>query len=89
MNVLTKVSNPLLHRIEALVELEHASNPGIVQATKLVSEAFKVSEEVVVVKALRSRYGRSSFLIEAFVYSSPEMRAQVEPKVKEKKAVAS
>ncbi|MEK6898699.1 MAG: hypothetical protein AABW79_01230 [Nanoarchaeota archaeon] len=82
------VKNSLLGRREVIFSVESASNPGFVEALRITAEKFKSKEENVVIKSVRSSYGKSSFDIEAFIYDSPEGKIMVEPKIKVKKVTS-
>jgi ribosomal protein S24E len=84
MEVIKEIDNGILNRKEVFVVERYNSNPGYEQALKLVSENFKVGEDVVVVKRVGSHFGDNNFLIEAFVYDSVENKEKIEPKKKEK-----
>ena len=91
MKVNSDFRNELLKRKEVLAEIEAGKNPGFLMSQKEIANHFKVSEELVVMKALRGNFGSSSFLIDAFIYDSAEDRDKIEPKkkVKAKGATAS
>jgi len=85
MNVLKDLKNELLKRREVEVVLTADKNPGMKDAARDIAAKFKVDESSVVVKAVRSRFGRDSFVIEAMIYHSIEDKNRIEPKKKEKK----
>lgn len=85
MNITKDFRNELLKRREVELVLTAGKNPGMQDAAKNIAENFKVDESNVVVKAVRSRFGRDSFSIEAMIYDSVEDKSGVEPKKKEKK----
>ena len=80
MNVTKDFRNEFLKRKEVSLVITSKENPGINGGTKAIAENFKVDENVIVVKAVRSRFGRDSFLIEAFIYDSVEDKNEVEPR---------
>lgn len=88
MNTMKDFKNALFKRREVLVSIENASNPGIGNATKELASQFKVQEDVVVIKSLKSAYGKGSFLVDALIYDSIEAKDSIEPKKKEKKVAA-
>ncbi len=88
MNILNEHINKLLKRREIVLNLEQVSPPTHVHVLELVASHFKVAPEQVAVKKIGSHYGSHHFTIEAFVYDSPELKRQIEPRVKEKKAAA-
>lgn len=85
MKTITDFNNQLLKRRELKVIVESASNPGFDNALKQVSEQFKAKEDSIVVKAVKSKFGRNTFLIDAFIYDSPAEKAKIEPKKRVKK----
>jgi ribosomal protein S24E len=87
MKILEDKQNSLLNRREVKVIVEAEKNPGFADALKTVSEQFKSSEDVVSVKEIKGKFGRSTFLISAFIYPSKEEKEKQEKK-KEKKQVA-
>ena len=88
MNITKEFQNKLLKRKEVSFTLEESGNPGFEKVKKLVADNFKVSEDVVAVKVINSKFGRNEFYIEAFIYGSADDKNAVEPKVKEKKVAA-
>ena len=85
MNITKDFKNALLKRREVELVLTAEKNPGMQDAAKNIAENFKVNEDSIVVKAVRRRFGRDSFSIEAMIYDSVEDKNKVEPKKKEKK----
>ena len=79
--------NELLKRNEVEFMLSSTSNPGFEGAKNFLVENGH-SVESIVVKAVRSNFGKGEFFVEAFVYDSKENKELVEPKPKEKKAGA-
>ncbi len=89
MNILKDLKNELLNRREIEIVLTAEKNPGMKDAAKNIATHFKVDESTVVVKAVRSRFGRDQFIIEAMIYDSVKDKDRVELKKKEKKAEAA
>ena len=89
MKILTEKKNHLLKRIEVEATLKADSNPGFVEVKKEIVSKMKVSEDNVVIKSIRSQFGKSEFMIEAYVYDSKEQLEKVEPRKKEKKGAAN
>jgi ribosomal protein S24E len=85
MKAMKDFKNSLLHRREVVVSMQSESNPGFANALKMISEQFKTPEDQIALKAVRSKFGAHDFLIEAFIYDSPEHRNRIEPKIKVKK----
>ena len=85
MKIINDVRNDLLKRREVGFIIEDKSNPGFTSSLKLVSEKFKSEEDRIALKAVKSKFGRDTFLIESFIYDSKEDKERIEPKKKEKK----
>lgn len=85
MNVIQDFRNELLKRREVKLIIEAGSNPGFDEAGKLVKEKFGASDEQVVVRNVKSKFGRKTFLLDAFIYDSAEDRERIEQKPKVKK----
>lgn len=83
MKVLKEMDNSLLERKEVQVLIEADSNPGFGIAVK-IAEHFKSAPELAVIKKIFSGFGKSEFLIDAYIYKNAEAKS-IEPKVKVKK----
>jgi ribosomal protein S24E len=76
--------NSLLKRREVEFEISADGNPGYEKAKEEVASKFSVSEDLIVIKTLKSKFGTNTFLIDAFIYDSKEDLESVEPKAKVK-----
>ena len=85
MKEIENFKNSLLKRREVKVIVESPSNPGFTNALKTISEKFKSQEDSIAVKAVKSKFGRNTFLIDAFIYDSPKDKEMIEPRIKIKK----
>jgi len=85
MKIQKDFKNGLMKRreLELLVESEKA--PNFADMQKEVAKELGAYEDLVVVKAIRGSFGSHEFLIEIFVYHSPEDKVWAEPKKKVKK----
>ncbi len=79
MKVVKKVKNNLLKRDEIMAILIEQGNPGLNKACSLLATELKVAEELISLKAIRSKFGSNEFTIDAFVYDSIEDRQRIEP----------
>jgi len=86
MNIIKDIKNENLKRREMKVVVAFEKNPGIAEAIKVISDVAKSSADLIVIKKLKSKFGRNTFLIDSFIYNSVEDRNMIEPKVKVKKA---
>ena len=80
-----ELKNTLLKRREVELVIHSEANPGFEVAKKAVADKLKSDENLVVVRAVRGKFGSKDFLIEAFVYDNEEAKKKVEPVKKEKK----
>jgi ribosomal protein S24E len=85
MNIVKDLKNDLLKRREIKLVMNAEKNPGMANASKLIAEHFKADESNIVVRELKSKFGRDTFLIDAFIYNSIEDKERIEPKKKLKK----
>ncbi len=74
-----------MNRKELKVVVESAKNPSFDEALVLVAGKFKASPENIVVKKVKGKFGRDTFLIEANIYKTKEDKEKFEPKKKVKK----
>ncbi len=86
INLIKDFRNDLLKRREVKVVITAEKNPGMADASKTMAEHFKACDDCIVINTLKSKFGRDTFLIDAFVYDSAADKLRVEPKKKEKKA---
>lgn len=85
MKIIKDLKNNLLKRREIKLVVNAEKNPGMADASKMIAEHFKSNEDVIIVRELKSKFGRDSFLIDAFIYNSVQDKEQTEPKKKIKK----
>ncbi len=87
MNIIKDLKNDLLKRREIKLIIKSESNPGYANSLKIISEKFNANADLIVTKGIKSKFGRDSFLIDAFIYNSVKDKERIEPKkkVKEKK----
>ena len=82
MKSIKKMNNKLLKRDEITAILVEQGNPGLNKARSLLATELKVVEELISLKAVRSKFGSNEFTIEAFVYDSIEDKQRIEPQPK-------
>jgi len=85
MNILKDIKNGLLKRREVKVVVDAEKNPGIASSVDMIAEKFKAVKDTIAIKNVKSKFGRSTFLIDAFIYDSVEDMKRIEPKAKIKK----
>ena len=86
MNIVEDKDNFLFNRKEVKVIVEAEKNPSYEEASSIVSEQFKSEKDNVLIKEVKGKFGRNTFLISAFIYKTKEDKEKFEPKKKEKKA---
>ena len=74
-----------MKRREIKLVVNAGKNPGFAEAAKMLSEKFKADDATIVVKELKSKFGRDTFLIDAMIYDSLKDKESIEPKKKVKK----
>jgi len=84
MKIIEDKENSLLNRREVKVVTEAEKNPSFSDAENLISEKFKADKELIVIKNIKGKFGRNTFLITSFIYKNKEDKENTEPKKKEK-----
>lgn len=84
MKIIEDKQNPLLERKEIRMIIKAEKNPTMQEASKKVAEQFKAIEENIVIKQVKGKFGRNTFLISANIYNSQEDKEKIEPKPKKK-----
>lgn len=85
MKILQDKENNTIGRKELVVELEKESSPNYVEITEMISENLKADKELVIVKKIKSSFGKNIFEIQAFVYKNKESKEKFERKKEKKK----
>ena len=82
MSVVSNFRNDLLKRKEVEIIVEAGSNPGFEGAKEMIVKEFKANEDGIVVRGVKSEFGKKEFLIDAFIYDSKKDLEKIEPKSK-------
>ena len=85
MEILQDKDNFLFNRKEIKLIVEAEKSPSFEEASEVVSKEFKAEKDNILVKEVRGKFGRNTFLISAFVYKTKEDKEKFEPKKEEKK----
>ena len=85
---LNDFENKLLKRREIEIVVESESNPGFKSSKEIIVKQFKVPEDTVIVKNVKSEFGRHDFVVDAMIYDSKEDLEKLEGKQVEKKEEA-
>lgn len=86
MKIIYESANKLLRRRELITQINETSSPTFSQTKTMLAVNLKVPEEQVVIKSIRSKFGRHTFEVDAFVYESIADKERIEQKPKQKKA---
>ena len=84
MKILEEKNNSLASRHEFKAIIESEKNPTFDEVSEIVAKHFKGEKENVAIKEIRGKFGRGTFKISAFMYSSKEAKENFEPKKKVK-----
>jgi len=85
MKIISEKDNTLLNRKEVKMLVEAEKNPGFADMLKAVAEKYKIDESLINVNKIKGKFGRDTFLINAFLYKTVEEKEKQNRK-KEKKA---
>jgi ribosomal protein S24E len=90
MKVQKDIKNDLMKRREISVVVEAPKNPSFPEALKMIAEHFKSPEEHIMLENVKGKFGRNTFLINASIYESKELKEEAFKRlVKQKKAAAA
>lgn len=87
MKTIEDKENSLLNRREIKIVTEAEKNPSFSDAENLLADKFKADKELIVIKNIKGKFGRNTFLITSFIYKNKEEKEKLEKK-KEKKVEA-
>lgn len=85
MKIIEDKNNELLNRKEIKIIVEAGKNPSMQEAVKIIADHFKTKDENIVVKGIKGKFGRNTFLISSFIYDTKEAKEKIERKTKGKK----
>ena len=85
MKIIKDFNNELLGRREVKAVLQNSGNPGFEHCSKLIENHFKVPAELIVMNNVKGKFGRGTFLVDCFLYSSLDKKKSFEQKPKVKK----
>ena len=86
MEIIKDLKNDLLKRREVKLLIKSDKNPGFAVALDKIAEKFNVNKDFVFVNTVKSKFGRDTFLVDAFIYHSAEDKERLKPKAKVKKS---
>jgi ribosomal protein S24E len=82
MKILENKQNFLLNRKEIKLVVTSEKNPSYEEAIAIVGKEIKTVPENIVIKQVKGKFGRDTFLIVAYVYHSADDKVKFEPKAK-------
>ena len=89
MEIKKDIKNALMKRRELKFVVEAEKNPSFEEISKLTAEHFKSNEDQILVERIKGRFGRKTFLIDASIYDTQELKEEAKKRqTKVKKAVA-
>lgn len=86
--IIEKKQNPFFAREEVKIIGEFAKNPSFDEATELVAKEVKGDKEKIIVRGIKGKFGRNTFLIKAEIYANKEDRDKQAAKLVKKKKEA-
>ena len=90
MEVKKDIKNELLGRKEVSIVVEAEKTPSLAEALKIIGENFKSPEESIMIEKVKGKFGRKTFLINASIYNTKELKEEAVKRLtkqkKEKKA---
>ncbi len=84
MKILEEKENFLLNRKEVKVIVEAEKNPSYGEVMNLLIDKFKTDKDRIVINRVKGKFGRNTFLINAFIYKTKEDKEKYEVKKKKK-----
>ena len=88
MKIIEDKENELLNREEVKIIVEASKTPNFEEAQNIIKQNFKAEQDLIVVKNIKGKFGRSTFLIVAFVYKDKKAKEEIEGKEAEEKKEA-
>ena len=83
------IKNELLGRREISLIVESKNTPSFAESAKIVAEHFKAPEESIMIEAVRGKFGRDTFLLNASIYNSKELKEEAVKRLTKPKKVAA
>jgi len=83
--ILEEQDNFLTNRKEIKIIVKAEKNPSFEEASNLLQEKYKTEKDLIVIRQIKGKFGRNTFLISAFIYKSKEDKEKFELKKKQEK----
>lgn len=80
--IIKKFENKYLHRTEYLFKMNHEakSTPSRSDIRELISNILKVPKDLIVVRKIKTPFGKNESFIEIFIYDNKEKMLEIEPR---------
>ena len=78
MELIQDKPNELFNRREIKMIVQSGKNLSFPETEKIISEHFKVSPDCIVIKKIKGKFGRDTFLISANIYKNEEDKIEIE-----------
>ena len=90
MKIQKDIKNNLMKRREVSIIVEATKNLSYAEAAKVIADEFKASEDTIMVEKVAGKFGRNTFLINASVYDTKELKEESEKRlIKPKKGTVA
>jgi len=76
MEIKKDFKNDLMNRREIHFAVESSITPSFADASKMIAEQFKCSEDQIMVESVNGKFGRNEFLINASIYDTKELKEE-------------
>jgi len=80
--LIERKENPFFKREEIKIIVEAEKNPSFSEAEEAVASELKVEKEKILIRKIKGKFGRNTFLIEAEIYKNKEDKEEAGMKKK-------
>ncbi len=82
VEIVRKFENKYLNRVEYLFKITHEakSTPSRKDIRKLISDTLKAPSDLIVIRSIRTTFGKNESLVEVFIYNDNIKMLEIEPK---------
>jgi ribosomal protein S24E len=82
LEIIKEKENKLFARKEVQIKIESPVSPSKNEMTTLIAQKFSTQPENISVKGIHGRFGSKSFMVNVNIYTSKEVKEEVELKKK-------
>jgi len=82
VEIIKKFENKYLHRTEYLFKITHdaKNTPSRSDIRELISSTLKAPKDLIVIRKIKTPFGKNESFIELFIYDNKEKMLEIEPK---------